>query len=134
THRRRYTETCAKGNSGTRPHCPDESRHAAHRNPAAPHEMDAVVREPALHRTRRIAHLAWGVRESSRECTQATEAYCEVLWLRSAIHLLFSHDCEPRRAGFSAYRERSRSCRRERGTGGREAFRVLQPANGEPKS
>src|SRR5439155_5486022 len=96
--------------------------------------MDAVVREPALHRTRRIAHLPWGVRESSRECTQATEAYCEVLWLRSAIHLLFSHDCEPRRAGFSAYRERSRSCRRERGTGGREAFRVLQPANGEPKS
>ena len=48
--RRRYSERCAKSNSGTRTYCAVESGHAAHRHPAAPHQMDAAVREPALHR------------------------------------------------------------------------------------
>ena len=32
-------------------HCPDQPGDAAHRNSAAPHQVDAAVREPALHRS-----------------------------------------------------------------------------------
>src|SRR5438094_5173522 len=51
-----------------RAHRPDESGHAAHRNPSAPHKVDAAIREPALHRARRIAYLPWRVRQPSGKC------------------------------------------------------------------
>ncbi len=50
--RRRHAERRAQSDPRARARDPFESGHAAHRNPAAPHEMDAAVREFALHRAR----------------------------------------------------------------------------------
>ena len=61
-------------------------------------------------------------------------AHRAILRLGSAIHLLLRDDCESRRTGFAADREGSRGRRREWRAGRREAFRFLQPADGEPKS
>src|SRR5207245_5325304 len=68
-----------------RAHRPDESGHAAHRNPSAPHKVDAAIREPALHRARRIAHLPWRVRQPSGKCATATETCGEISRFRSAV-------------------------------------------------
>ena len=76
-----------------------ESRHAAHRHPAAPHQLDAPVRKSALHRARRTAHLSRRLRQPSRQrAAPPSRASREFYGSQPAIHLLLGHHRQSRRA------------------------------------
>ena len=76
----------------------DQSRHAARRHSAAPHQVGQGVREPALHRDRRAAFLSRRLRQPSGECAAAAEAHVRVLWIVAAVHLLLGDHRESARS------------------------------------
>ena len=61
-------------------------------------------------------------------------AHREILRLVAAIHLLLGDDCESRRTGLAADRVPMEVVEENGAPAAREAFRLLQPADGESES
>ncbi len=93
-----------------------------------------LFREFALRRAGRTAHLSRRVRQPPGQRVAAAAAHRALLRLESAIHLLVGDDCESRRTGIAAGGNRFRCDRGKWRARGREIFRLLQSAGGEPFS
>ena len=133
--RRRHAAGRAPGHSRARQRGAHQSRHAALRHPAAPHQVGQGVREPALHRHRRAALLSRRLRQPPGQRAAAAEAHLRVLRLVAAVHLLLGHHRQSQGAGRGAHRTRRSSWWRDNGAPvGREVLRLLQSAGGEPRS
>ena len=95
--RRRYAAGCAQGDPRARQRRPDQSRHAAQRHPAAPHQVGQGVREPAVLRHRRTALLSRRLWQPPRQPPSPLEADLRVLRIEAAVHLLFGDHRESAR-------------------------------------
>ncbi len=132
--RRRHAAGRAQGHTRARQHRPHQSRHAARRHSAAPHQVGQAVREPALLHHRRAALLPRSLRQPRGQRHPPPEAHLRVLRLEAAVHLLLRHHRQSARAGRSADGRAVRAGRAQRRAFGREVLHLLQPALREPRS
>ncbi len=75
-----------------------QPRHAAHRDPAQPPQVDQVLSIPALRGGGRDPHLPGGVRLAHDQPGAAPEAGSRLLRGQAPVHLLLSHHRQPARA------------------------------------
>ena len=129
--RRRHATAGAPRGAHRRARRDHQSRHAAHRHPAQPHEVGAAVREPALRRYRRAAHVPRRLRLARRERVATAASHLPLLRLRPGLHLLQRHHRQPRAARLGAHRARRGAGRRQRRAAWRAGDRAVQPAGGE---
>ncbi len=73
----------------------DQSRHAALRDPAAPHQVGEPLPEPPLRRDRRAARLPRRLRQPSRQRAAAAQAHLPALRLHAAVHHGLGHHRQP---------------------------------------
>ena len=117
--RRRHAGRRAPGDPHARRHRRQQSGHAAPGDPAASHQVGAVLREPALRRHRRGAHLPRRVRLARRQRDAAPAPRLRVLRRDADLHPVLGDDRQSegarrgaaRRSGARDHRER-RAARR----------------------
>ena len=112
----------------------DEPRHAPRGDPAAPHEVDRALPEPALRHHRRAPHVPRRLREPPRQRAAPAAAHLPALRRRPAVHLHVGDDRQPPGARGAADRIAGRSGRGERRARRREGRRLLQPAGRQPRA
>ena len=129
--RRRHAGRCAPGDPPAWRHRGQQSGHAAPGDPAASHQVGAVLREPALRRDRRGAHLPRRVRHPRGQRAAPAQARLRVLWRATAVHPVLGDDRQP--AGACRGPDRgSRACdHRERRAHRRQARAAVEPAGGQ---
>ena len=110
--RRRHAAGCAPHHPHARAHRPQQSRHGALGDPAAPSAMGEAVREPRLRRHRRTARVSRRVRQPPDQRAAAAAAHLPALRIESAVHLLVGDDRQSRGAGRTARGETVRAGRR----------------------
>ena len=97
--RRRHARQRPAGDPPGGPRGGHQPGHAAHRHPAAPHEVGEALREPALRRDRRAAHLSRRLRQPPGQRAPPPLAGLRLLRQPSDLHLLLRHHRQPARAG-----------------------------------
>ena len=83
---------------------PDQPGHAALGDPAAPSEVGAPLREPAVRRHRRAARVPRRLRQPPRQRPAPAAPHLRALRLGPGLHLLFGDDRQPGGAGRAAHR------------------------------
>ncbi len=132
--RRRHARRRAPRGADARRHRGLESRHAPPGDPAASHQVGAVLRGAPLCGDRRAAHLPRRVRFARLEPHPAAAADLPVLRGGPGLHRLLGDDREPGRAGGTAARRPGARGHRVRRTAGPEALPGLEPAGAERRS
>ncbi len=88
--------------------------HAPRGDPSAPHEVVQAVREPAVRRHRRAAHVPRPVRQPRRQRRPPPAAHLPPLRRRSRLHLRQRHHRQPARARRACAGGARRAHRRQR--------------------
>ena len=132
--RRRHPRRCAQGGAHPRRHRGVQPGHAAPGDPAASHEVGAVLRVPGLHRRRRAAQLPRRLRLPCGQRLPPPDAHLPILWRRAALHLRVRHHRQSGRAGAETDRRAGGGDHRERRATRGAPSAAVEPAGDQPGS